>query len=594
MHAEGGFFFDIVVIFAAAFAGGLAARILRLPLILGYLVMGMAIGPHGMRIIGNIEEVQTLAEFGVVLLLFGVGIEISFRELRSLGKAVILIGVGQILTTVGFGLGIGMSLGWLPQQAAVFGMIVSLSSTMVVLKTLADRGELRSLHGRVLTGILLIQDLAFIPMIAILPALSGEGGPFLLDLTVGIGKAFAVLLSIAILGGRAIPWLLSRVANLGSREVFILTLIAVTFITSAITQAVGLSAALGAFLAGLLLSESEFGHRALSEVIPMRDTFSALFFVSLGMLTDPVLLGMNIWIVAAIVAVAIVVKFSVTAGLSRVYGYLPNTSLLTGLGIVQIGEFSFILAASAAESGIVDEEFLSLIIGSAVLTMAATPGIMAWGSRSIVHLSQRFRILHPYRIDTSSSEEQDPPIFGHAIICGLGRVGSLVARALDQHQVPFIIIDDDPQVTISAQNKGYYVIHGASANEIILDAAHVKTARLMVICMGDSVTARTTAQQALAMNPNLDIVARTYVQEEGVHLQSIGVKEVVWPDMEAGLEILRHSLERYNINPMQVDSQVQRLRTRLSLGAQTKTGRSIDDLASKLKAVQSKTNQRTP
>lgn len=568
MQVEGGLFLDIVIIFAAAFLGGLSARMMRLPILLGYLLAGIVIGPHGLKVIGNLDEVQALAEFGVILLLFAVGIEVSFRELRHLGKSVILIALGQIFVTIGLAFAIGILIGWLPEQAAVFGFVVSLSSTMVVLKTLNDRGELGSLHGRILTGIMLIQDIAFIPMVAILPALGGETDGILLELGLGMGKAAAVLVAIALLGSKVVPWLMNRVANLGSREVFILMLVAAIFVTAAITQAVGLSAALGAFLAGLLLSESEFGHRALSEVIPVRDIFSSMFFVSLGMLIIPAFLAQNYETVLIVVAVTILVKFAVTMGLARASGYLARTSLLSGLGLGQIGEFSFIIAGTAIALGIFDNDFLSLTVASAVLTMAITPGIMAGVPGIIVGLGQRVRFLERFQLEGKSPDGQMQPLNDHAIVCGLGRVGSLVAQALEEHGLPFVAIDLDPHEATQHRSRGGTIIHGSSSSETILEAAHVKHARLMVICTGDPAATYLTAQRALQMNPDLDIVARAFWREEGERLQRLGVREVVWPAMEAGLEMLRHSLMRYRIDTAEVDSLVSRLRGHLSLGAE--------------------------
>ena len=293
MHIEGELFTDIVIIFVGAFLGGMVAQTLKLPILLGYLAVGMLIGPHALAVIGNVEEVTALAEFGVILLLFAVGIEVSFRDLRRMGKVVVLGGVAQIVGTSAIGYLIGVHLfGWTTEQAFVFGMVVSLSSTMVVLKTFTDRGELSTVHGRVVTGILLVQDLAFIPMIAILPALSSQGvGLDLADLGLGILKAIVILGLMAALGVKVIPWLLGRVAHLGSREIFILATVAITFATAAITQMVELSAALGAFVAGLVLSESDFGRRVLSEVVPLRDTFAALFFRIPGDADRPLIPG---------------------------------------------------------------------------------------------------------------------------------------------------------------------------------------------------------------------------------------------------------------------------------------------------------------
>ena len=568
MHIEGELFTDIVIIFVAAFLGGLVARTLRLPILLGYLAVGMAIGPHTLEVVGNVDTVSTLAEFGVILLLFAVGLEVSFRDLRQLGKVVALGGIAQIVGTIVIAYFIGLHLlGWTQEQAFIFGLVVSLSSTMVVLKTLTDRGELHTVHGRVITGILLVQDLVFIPMIAILPALSSQGvGLDLADLGLGILKTVAILGLMVVLGGRVIPWLLDRVTRLGSREIFILAVVAITFATAAITQLMDLSAALGAFVAGLLLSESAFGRRALSEVIPLRDTFSALFFVSLGMLTDPSFLVENFGLVLEVVAIAIFVKFALTAGLTRSFGYLPHTALLTGLGMVQVGEFSFILTDSATTLEVVNQDFLSLIVVSAVLTMALTPWIIAGGTHVVMVLSQRVRILRPYRLGDDRSEERRPRLRDHVIVCGLGRVGSLVAETLDEHKVPFVAIDLDPHVVTRFRGQEQYGINGSSSSEPVLEAARIRYARLMVITITDPVTGWVSAQNALRLNPGLEIVARVHSREAGERLRRLGVQEVVWPEMEAGLEMLRHSLHRYLIRPGEVDLLLSRLREHLSFG----------------------------
>ena len=567
MQLEGDLFTDIVIIFVVAFVGGLLARVLRFPILLGYLAVGTIIGPNVLEVVGNEETVLTLAEFGVILLLFAVGVEISFRDLRQLGRVVVLGGMAQIVATIGLAYPLGLHLGWSPQQALVLGLVASLSSTMVVLKTLTDRGELGSVHGRVLVGILVVQDLAFIPMIAILPSLSGDGGSALVDLGLGLLKAAAVLGLMALLGGRIMPWILNRVASLGSREIFILAVVAITFASAGLTDYFELSAALGAFVAGLLLSESDFGHRALSEIIPLRDTFAALFFVSLGMLTDPIFLWDNIGTVLAVVALVMVVKLVLTAGLVRGFGYLPHTALLTGFGMVQVGEFSFILADSARTLDIVDEDFLFLVVVSAVLTMAATPLIFAGGHWAVVGLGRRVSFLRPYRPGQAAADEPPPILRTHVIVCGMGRVGSLVAQALEQHRIPTVVIDLDPQVVNRTHGRGFVAINGSSADLTVLEMANVKQARLLIIAIGDSASATITAQHSLSINPKLDVVARVRWREEGERLQHMGVREVVWPEMEAGLEILRHSLLRYRTSRREVNLLVRQLRDHLEFTA---------------------------
>lgn len=567
MEFEGGFFADIVAVFLAAFAGGLAARLLRLPVILGYLAVGMAVGPHALGLVENADTIRTLAEFGVVLLLFAVGVEVSFRDLRKLGRVVIAGALAQVILTSGIAFLILLAFGRVPREAVVLGLVISLSSTMVVLKTLSDRGELHSLHGRIITGILLLQDLAFVPMIALLPALGAEGASTVLaDLGLGLLKAGVVLTLAVVLGTRVVPVLMSRISGLGSREVFLLTVMAVVFASASLTRSVGLSAALGAFVAGLVLSESDFGHRALAEVVPLRDAFASLFFVSLGMLTDPVFLSNHIFEVLLVMALVVFLKSAVSAALTRSFGYMPHTAVLTGAGLAQIGEFSFILAATASTQGIVGGDLLTLTVVSAVLTMALTPSILAAASKALDAASLRFQPLRPFHRPDIEYEGRLPALRDHVIVCGLGRVGSLVAQALADHEVPFIGIDPDPYVVARWKQAGHHALQGASQNSTILEACRVKQARMMVISTGDPVSTQVTAQGALQANAKLDIVARVRWRDEGERLQRMGVTEVVWPEMEAGLEILRHSLHRYHTKRVEVDLLVRRLRNHLSFG----------------------------
>ena len=507
-HLESQLFVDLVTVVIAAFLGGAAARVLRAPPVLGYLAMGMIIGPYvagrsgdewlHFATVADVETVHKLAEIGVVLLVFAIGIEISFRELLSLGKVIVIGGILQITVTGALLTPIGLLLGLDLTTAIILGMVGALSSTMVVLKTLTDRGEIHSLHGRLLTGFLLMQDLVFILMIAMLPALDGSGGAagVLWEIGSGVLKTVVIIGGVALLGIKVMPHIMSRITLLGSREVFVLMVMAIVFAISGLTNFVGLSAALGAFVAGLLLSESDIGHWALAEVAPLRDIFAALFFASLGMLTDPVFIITHWGDVLAVIGAAVVIKLIVTAIIVRTAGYLPNTALLTGVGLGQIGEFSFILVAGALALGVVDQDFHSLIVVSAVLTMAAGPPTISWGSRMVNVFSRRFRVLRPYRIGDPHSEERPRQTFGHVVVCGLGRVGSLVAQELRQHNVPFSVIDLDPRTLNEWRANGYHTILGSSDREEVLRAARVPQAGLLVITTGDPVSVEMTAHRA--------------------------------------------------------------------------------------------------
>ena len=575
-HLESQLFVDLVTVVIAAFLGGVAARALRAPPVLGYLAMGMIIGPYvagrtgdewlHFATVADVDTVHKLAEIGVVLLVFAIGIEISFRELLSLGKVIIIGGILQISVTAALLTPIGMVLGFDMTTAIILGMVGALSSTMVVLKTLTDRGEIHSLHGRLLTGFLLMQDLVFILMIAMLPALDGSSGAVnvLKEAGWGVLKTVVIIGGVALLGIKVMPMVMSRITLMGSREVFVLMVVALVFAISGLTNFVGLSAALGAFVAGLLLSESDIGHWALAEVAPLRDVFAALFFASLGMLTDPVFIVDNYVSVLAVIGAAVAIKFIVTALIVRLSGYLPSTALLTGVGLGQIGEFSFILVAGALALGVVEQPFHSLIVVSAVLTMAAGPPAITGGTMLVTLLSRRFRVLRPYRIGDSHGEERPRQMFGHVVICGLGRVGSLVAQEMREHNVPFTVVDLDPRTLDEWRASGYHTVLGSADRVEVLRAARVPQAGLLVVTTGDPVSVEMTAYQALQLQPDLDIVARVRARSEGEDLQKMGVQEVVWPEMEAGLEIVRHSLSRYQTPDYEVDRVIYQLRERLS------------------------------
>ncbi len=558
---NGSLFLDIVIVLASAFAGGLVARQFHFPILLGYLVAGAIVGPHILGAVGNLEEVRTLAEFGVVLLLFQVGVEVSLRELRRAGRVVVLGSIFQLMVTISLMYLLGLQLGWSYQQALVFGMVASLSSTMVVLKTLADRGELGSVHGKAMVGILVMQDLAFIPMVAILPSLSGEGTAALSDLGFGVLKATIILVLMLVLGGRAIPWLLARFPVISSREVFILSVVALTFAAAALTDAFGLSLAIGAFAAGLVLSESPFGRRALSEVIPLRDIFAAVFFVSLGMLTDPRYIVDHIGLVLIVISAVMFVKLVLIGGLIKAFGYLPHTALLAGLGMMQIGEFSFFLADAAFLLDIVDSEFLTLVVVSTVITMAITPLIFTGGVIGLERLGKHFSAFQEYRPTRSTVASKINDLSAHLVLCGMGNIGLLVAESLRHHNVPFVVIELDPHVSQRSLDGGYLVLNGSGTSTAVLEQAGIERARMLIITTGDTRSGRDTARRALDINPGLEIIARVRWQEDAEALNRIGVQEVVWPEMEGGQRILRYSLLNYGVDAQEVDTLVEKLRT---------------------------------
>ncbi|MCY4581634.1 MAG: cation:proton antiporter [Chloroflexi bacterium] len=560
-------FDDIVVILLAAGVGGLAARLLRLPPLIGYLVAGAVVGPQAMALVTELEDVQTLAEFGVILLLFAVGVEISLTDLRRLGWRVLVASVGQITLTIAVGYGIGTALGWDARASLVAGMALSLSSTMVALKTLNDRGELGTLHGRMAAGMLLVQDLAFVPMMAVIAALGGEGDSLARELAISAAKAAGILAVVLFVGSFGLPWLLKRVALVGARESFVVTVMAAALGAAALTSWGGLSAPLGAFVAGLVLSESDWaGHRALSEVIPVRDVFAAFFFVSLGMLTDVAFLGDHIGEVALFIGASIVVKFFLIHSLVRAVGYLPDTAARTGFLMIQIGEFSFIVAGAAVAMGVAGEELLPLIITAAVATMAITPGFVAAASRALTSLRTRSTFFERHLAGAAGAEsalERAPDLHGHVIVAGHGRVGALIVQEVQRLGLSYIAIESDPTIASRNTDRDHSLIFGDATNAAVLTAAGIQNARLFVAALPEHVSALVAVQHARRLNPEVRIVSRAGREEELRALEGAGADAVVWPELEAALEMTRVSLLDAGVAKRVVEELVEEARVEL-------------------------------
>jgi CPA2 family monovalent cation:H+ antiporter-2 len=540
---------DLIIVLAAAIVGGILARQLRLPIILGYLVGGIAVGPYGFSLVKDLETINTLATIGVILLLFTLGLEFSLSELRRIGKVAVLGGIAQILITAAVGLAVGKLLGWETLQAIFFGFLIALSSTMIVLKTLMERGELDSGHGRVMIGILLVQDLSLVPLMIILPAMGRAGGELWLPLGIAVLKAvlfIGVMLGLSMWG---LPWLLRRVAGGRSRELFLLTVVALCLAAAFGAYFFGLSAAVGAFIAGLLISQSAFARQAFADIVPLRDIFGALFFVSLGMLANPNFVMANGTAVAVTVVVIIVAKFIICAAIAWFFGYSPKTALFVGMGLIQIGEFSFVLAGMGTQTGIISGYLYSLTVTSAIITMLLTPFALSFTSFLYRRLSQgeRFGRLVARRPEPGW-QRQRWELSGHAVICGHGRVGSNLARVLERRNLSYLVIDLDPQVISALRASDIPCIYGDAGNPEILAHAQLDKARVLICTFPDFISVEMTTRNALSINPRLDIVARVHRDVDAELLKGIGVSEIVRPEFEVGLEITRHTLHRFGVS----------------------------------------------
>ena len=543
---------DLVIVLATALAGGMLARLLRLPVILGYLIGGIAVGPHGFGLVHDLGTINTLATIGVILLLFTLGLEFSLKEVMRVGRIAILGGIVQILLTAAVGLALGRLVGFTMLEAVFFGFLIALSSTMIVLKTLMERGELDSGHGRIMIGILLVQDLSVVPLMIIMPAI-GEGGEVWLSLGVAVLKAIVFIGVMLVLGMWGLPWLLRRVAAGRSRELFLLTVVTLCLAAAFGTYFFGLSAAFGAFVAGLLISQSAFARQAFADIVPLRDTFVALFFVSLGMLVDLHFVVDNVAIIAIVVMVIIVAKFIICSLIPWFFGYSPKTVLFVGMGLIQIGEFSFVLAGVGVEAGLISSYIYSLTLTSAIVTMLLTPFALGFASFLYRRLSQGERLgkLLARRPDPGWQDKQWQ-LSGHAVICGHGRVGSTLARVLERRRLSYLVIDLNPQVISRLHSEGVPCIYGDAANPEILAHAQLDKARVLVCTFGDFIAVELTTRNALRVNPRLDIVARVPRDADVELLKGIGVSELVRPEFEASLEITRHTLHRFGVTSPEI------------------------------------------
>jgi monovalent cation:H+ antiporter-2, CPA2 family len=533
---------DIALILVAALLGGLVAQRLGLPLILGYILAGVAVGPNtGGPTVSSVHDIELLAEIGVALLLFTIGLHFSLDELAPVRRVALLGTAAQLALTIAFGYGLGRLLGFGWQEAAWFGALLSLSSTAVVLKSLSEQGVMGTLSSRVILGMLVAQDLAVVPLIVVLPEL-GNIGAGLSDLGVAALRAAAFVAVMLAFGRRVLPWLMARVAAWNSRELFLISVVAIGLGVGYATYLFGLSFAFGAFVAGLVLSQSDYSHQALADVEPLRDVFAMLFFVSVGMLLDPAFLIQNAGTVALVVVLVFAVKGLVFAGVVRAFGYGNIIPFAVGLGLFQVGEFSFVIARVGLGAEAISQRSYSIILTTAVITMSLTPFAM----RLAPLLYGRWRERFPKEA-MSTFNLPERGLRDHVVIAGYGRVGSFVARLLARLDQPFVVVDPNPGRADEARDAGYPVVYGDAAAEPVLEATGVRRAQLVIVTVPDPVGARLVVERVRSINPNVHVVARTTTVEQLEELGRLGVYEAVHPESEAGLELGRQALSHLGV-----------------------------------------------
>ena len=546
---------DLILLVVTAFFSGLLMQRLGQPLILGYILTGIAFGPYtGGFALTSVHEIELLAEIGVALLLFALGLEFSLKDLKPV-KKIALIGTPiQIILTIGMGYGIGQLMGWDAKSSLWLGALVSLSSTMVLLKTLMNQGWLGTLSSKVMVGMLIVQDLAVVPLIVLLPMLNDPSLGWI-SLEIAILKTVVFLAGMILFGTRLLPLIMRYIAHLGSRELFLLAITAIGLGVGYLTYLVGLSFAFGAFVAGMVLSESDYGHQALSDIIPVRDLFGLLFFASVGMLLNPGFLLDHWKQVLMLVLIVSLGKGIIFALLARIFKYGNVVPLAVGLGLFQVGEFSFVLAQVGVSTNSISHEVYSLVLTTAIITMFLTP-IISGQTAHLYALSKRWFQHEP--LDTINYPKSG--LRNHVIIVGGGRVGFRIAQVLKRLSVPMLIIELDQLRVERAKHADIPVVFGDAGHEVVLEAAEAASARLLIITTPEIVITQTIVERARKVNSEIQVVARAPGVEFLEEFKKLNISEVVIPEFEAGLEMARKALVHLHIPAAKIQHYTESLR----------------------------------
>lgn len=544
---------DLFKLFAIAIAVLLASARLRVPSIVAFLVAGVVAGPHGLGLIRHADEVELLAEVGVILLLFAIGMEFSFEQLGRMRKAVFVGGSLQLAFTAAVAVGVSLAAGLTPAQGVFNGFLFALSSTAIVLKLLQQKGEMDAPHGKAALGILIFQDVAVVPMMLLVPILAGQseaGGSFS-----GVAKGAAIALAAVAAARWGVPRLLHAIARTRDREFFLLSVVAVCLGVAWATSKAGLSLSLGAFLAGLIISESEYRHQAVSHILPIKDLFTTLFFVSIGMLLDVRLVAERPLAVVGLAALVLLGKGAVAAAAAFFIGYPLRTTLLAGIAVSQVGEFSFVIAQSGLGYGLLDRADYQLFLAVSVLTMAATPLIFSAAPRTAALVG---RLPLPERLVQGFGAPPDARTAAaktaHLVIIGYGVNGRNLAGAAKRVGVDYEIIEMNADVVRAERAAGEPISFGDATQEGVLAHVNAAAARVIVVAVSDPSATRRITEQARAMNPKAFLIVRTRYVQELPALYDLGASRVVPEEFETSVQIFSLALRAFGLERPKIDA----------------------------------------
>ena len=531
----------ILILLAAAVLSVVVCRLLALPPVIGYLLVGLALGPKALGIVAGDGLTRHLAEFGVVFLMFSIGLEFSLPKLRVMRREVFGLGSTQVAFTLTACVALALLAGsgdW--KSGLAVGGVVAMSSTAVVSKLLAERMELDTAHGRAIVGILLFQDLAVVPLLILVPVLAQPPQGIGLAIALALAKAAFVLAALLLAGPRVMRAWFGLVARRKSTELFVLNVLLVILAMAFLTGLAGLSLALGAFLAGMLISETEYRYRVEDEIKPFRDVLLGLFFVTVGMMLDLGLVAEQAWLVVALLLLLIAFKLGLIGLLARLFGLSPGGALRTALALAQGGEFGFVLLAQASEAGVVGQALGQPLLAAMVLSMIATPFMIGASNRIALRFASSewmLRSLELHRVAVRSLEAER-----HVIILGYGRNGQHVARLLDAENVRYIALDLDPERVREAALAGDTVVFADSSRREALIAAGVLRAAAVVVTFAESAEAMRAIAHVHSLNPALPVIARARVEADIAQLAAAGASEIVPEALESGLMLASHTL----------------------------------------------------
>lgn len=547
-----------VLALTSALVGAFLAARLGQSVVLGYILAGVVIGPFTPGPVGDAAAVRAIADVGIVLLMFAIGVEISLRELLGAGKIAIFGAPVQVAGSLAVGTLAARAVGIPEQESLFFGGAVAISSTALLTKMLSDLGQGGSDHGRLALSWSAVQDLLVVALVVVLSAIAAPGERMLGDALVAVAKAAAFLGVIAPVASMFFPRLLERIALLRNREVFILTIAAVALGTAYVSSLLGLSLALGAFVAGLVVGESELSEHILGEVGPLRDVFAGLFFVSIGMLIDPWFVLAQWPLVLLTLAVVVVPKALLVSGV-LVVGRVPiSTSVLTAVLLSNSGEFSFILAEIGVDLGGLSPAAFNALLAGAAASMLVSP-LLARGALPALRWVER----RVGKRGGSLEPEPGEQLGRYAVICGYGRVGHVVGEALLQRGFGFVVVEQDPRVVRRLRSEGVPAIAGNAGNPRVLERVGLELAGILVVAVPDPLAARQIVDFAQRVNPRLDIVVRTHTPAEAAYMRRRGVAEAVIGEHELALELTRHTLHRYGLSNLEILAITRGLRERL-------------------------------